>query len=315
MNALTALLSESLDYAGLFPPAALPMAEAWREFRRQLTMGERWLLGGFVCPAARLEELAVCVEADDGPLPLVLLAARPDGPDGGARLAEDQARWRAFEGRFPDRAQLRGWEIRLPDVAAEGLESLLAVGAEQLPGECPLFWEPDPAWDEERLEGLGQALAAQRLVSRRHGYKLRCGGTRAEDFPSVPRVAWVLGLVRRHELPLKLTAGLHHPLRHYRPEPGVWMHGFLNVYLAALAARSHGLESRDLEAILGETRADAFRQRPDRLSWRELTVDIVEIRESRAWLAGLGSCSVDEPVADLQALGWLPRSSTESEGT
>lgn len=306
MNALTALLAESLDYAGLFPPAALPMESAWREFLRHGSSWERWLLGAFVCPATRLEELSAVVGDSGGPIPLVLLASRLDGPAGLSILAEDEARWRAFAARHAPRADLRAWEIRLPDQPAEELELLLAGGAAWLTGDSPLFWEVSPTWNEERLEACARALAAQRAnASTRHGLKLRCGGVRLEDFPSVERVARVLWLVREHELPLKLTAGLHHPLRHFRPELGVWMHGFLNVYLAALAARSHGLEPRDLEAILLETRADAFRQRPNLLSWRELTLDTNEIHESRSWLAGLGSCSVDEPLADLRALGWL----------
>ncbi|MGH9897511.1 MAG: hypothetical protein ACRD4L_01490, partial [Pyrinomonadaceae bacterium] len=55
-NTLRALLSGSLDYAGLFPPAQLSMSEAVGEFAKYLLMEESWMLGRFVMPISRLGE-------------------------------------------------------------------------------------------------------------------------------------------------------------------------------------------------------------------------------------------------------------------
>src|SRR5438270_2916911 len=55
---LRALLENILDYAGLFPPAQLPLDEAIRNYARYRTEPESWLLGRFVGPAERLHELA-----------------------------------------------------------------------------------------------------------------------------------------------------------------------------------------------------------------------------------------------------------------
>ena len=54
----TALLAGVIDYAGLFPPAALSMAAAAAEYQAALTSAHAWMLGRFVTPAARLLELA-----------------------------------------------------------------------------------------------------------------------------------------------------------------------------------------------------------------------------------------------------------------
>src|SRR5262249_54965834 len=55
--AVRALLTGSIDYAGLFPPAGLPMEQAIRNYARYRTEAETWVLGRFVCPAARVGEL------------------------------------------------------------------------------------------------------------------------------------------------------------------------------------------------------------------------------------------------------------------
>src|SRR5438105_6737048 len=57
-----ALLTGIVDYAGLFPPAELPLNEAIRNYARYRTAPESWMLGRFICPAARLTELSPYVE-------------------------------------------------------------------------------------------------------------------------------------------------------------------------------------------------------------------------------------------------------------
>ncbi|MEK6236805.1 MAG: hypothetical protein N2C14_19025, partial [Planctomycetales bacterium] len=56
-RALRALLTDSIDYAGLFPPAELSLEESARNHARYLKEPEAWMLGRFVCPASRLDEL------------------------------------------------------------------------------------------------------------------------------------------------------------------------------------------------------------------------------------------------------------------
>ena len=55
-TALRALLEGLVDYAGLFPPAALPMAEAVANYATYLDSADAWALGRFVVPATRLED-------------------------------------------------------------------------------------------------------------------------------------------------------------------------------------------------------------------------------------------------------------------
>jgi hypothetical protein len=80
------------------------------------------------------------------------------------------------------------------------------------------------------------------------------------------------------------------------------MHGFLNVFLAAAFAW-HG--DRDLEPVLAETDPGAFRF-DDRARWRDRSLAAEQVRDARLEFAhSFGSCSFDEPVRDLEALGLL----------
>ena len=59
MNAsLRALLTNVVDYAGLFPPAELSLDASIRNYARYRREPESWMLGRFICPATRLHELA-----------------------------------------------------------------------------------------------------------------------------------------------------------------------------------------------------------------------------------------------------------------
>ena len=53
-----ALLTSLIDYAGLFPPAALPMADAVRNYEHYRRGEYAWMLGKFVVPLAKLDEVS-----------------------------------------------------------------------------------------------------------------------------------------------------------------------------------------------------------------------------------------------------------------
>jgi hypothetical protein len=107
---LEALLRGVVDYAGLFPPSSLPMEEAVANHASYRVSNDRWALGRFVVPVARLDEFQ---EAVAGHLaigqPWELSALVGDDPDFDAhwvaafhRWAERRARVAAIEARAGD---------------------------------------------------------------------------------------------------------------------------------------------------------------------------------------------------------------------
>jgi hypothetical protein len=61
-SSLQALLTGLVDYAGLFPPAALAMPDAVREYAGHRAGEHAWMLGRFVLPVTRLPEFEAAAE-------------------------------------------------------------------------------------------------------------------------------------------------------------------------------------------------------------------------------------------------------------
>jgi len=83
------------------------------------------------------------------------------------------------------------------------------------------------------------------------------------------------------------------------------MHGFLNVFLGA-ALLQCGISKEQLIGILDDTDAASFRFSGEFAHWRTLFVNENDLAETRRHFAiSFGSCSFEEPIRDLQALGLL----------
>jgi hypothetical protein len=146
------------------------------------------------------------------------------------------------------------------------------------------------------VEGaLVSAVAELRQHDPRVGAKLRCGGLEAAAFPSIEVVAAFVADCVRLDVPFKATAGLHQPLRYWDPEIQVFHHGFLNLWAAtALAAR--GADAGELAAALDVQDVEA---------WRGLGISAAELQDARRWFTAFGTCSIDEPLEALAAIGLL----------
>lgn len=313
-SATRVLLERLFDYAGLFPPAALPMDQAWRQYQEHMAGEEAWLAGTFICPAQRLPELAGCAGIQHARLTLTLLGRKSEASALLNALKADLACWSAFASKH-HLAKVTAWEVRLPmEVpAASELESLLAQAGDLLPPGSTISWEADPQWSSQRLLELAQCLRTLNAGQRRHGLKLRCGGLSAQDFPAPRRVAEVIALARDHGLALKCTAGLHHPLRHFRPELGTYMHGFLNVWGAAHLAWRHALGVDEICAVLELEGPGDFQSGALGLQVAHRFVESEAMQRQRHLLPGHGTCSIAESVEDLIGLGWLPGPSQQQE--
>jgi hypothetical protein len=248
---LQALLSNLIDYAGLYPPAALPLHDVARKYAAYRASTHSWMLNRVVLPVTKLAEapledgwrITLLVDDEPGPLP--------------------------------------------PQV--ETLESKLTHRL-SLPTYC-----------EAPIDQIHAAFA-----------KVRTGGLTPDAIPSPESIADFLHRAAQRRLPFKATAGLHHPVRSLRPltyaedSPRAVMHGFVNVFAAAAFAW-HGAGPDVLVALLAEEDPGAFEFVGDELLCRghRLTADQIQTAR-RDFAHSFGSCSFEEPVADLRTLGYLP---------
>jgi hypothetical protein len=248
-----AWLERLIDHAALFPPASMSMPDARAEDRAARASDYAWMIDRFVCPASRLAEL----DGLDAPLSVVLDA--------------------------PLETHADAVELRLSEPRPQSRE-LLRTAAELRELTPELYFEL--VLDEGWRDAVPAAIGAIAAVGGR--VKLRCGGALV---PSVEQVALVLAGCRAAGVPMKATAGLHHPLRHEGD------HGFLNLICAATLAHARGAEPPALEPVLAEESLDG-------LPLDELTEEDVAATR-RHLFKGFGSCSWREPVDDLRAIGWL----------
>ena len=300
-DSLRLLVDGLVDYAGLFPPAKLPMDRAVANYASYRASDDAWMLGRFIVPVSRLGEFEKAAashlprDRDAEPWTISALV----GPDADADIeaifnfnrahAEDPANGLAV---------IDSIELKREDPFE--IDRLMKLIPEQLTPyfELPASGENRPAITA--LAGTGGRA------------KIRCGGVTPDLFPSAEDVARFIIRCSSADVALKATAGLHHPIRaehaltYEDDAPRGVMHGFLNVFLCAAFVRRARLEEADAVRGRMETDATAFRFGPEGVRWDGKSLDnarLAGVRESFA--IGYGSCSFTEPTDDLRTLGLL----------
>lgn len=308
------LLDGIIDYAGLFPPAKLPMDDAFRRFLDHRSSEDGWMLARFVCPVARLGELGpLLANTEPTRLPVVLSALGQGGDtleDFLAAVEQESAIVNSFLADLQGRAVIDAFEVPLPGAGGVAVAVNQAWG--RLTGNGSLRLTP---YFEVTLLGewrprLPAAAAAVRDTDRnagqgnRVGLKIRCGGLSANAIPEVEAVAASIATCRAVGVPLKATQGLHHPYRHHDQELGTEAHGFINLFVASVLAHAHDLPVKVLAEIVGDTDPGSFAIAPEGLAWRHFEATAAEAAEARAAvLTSFGSCSFAEPRDELHTLG------------
>ena len=250
-GSIRALIANLIDYAGLYPPAALALPEVLENYTRYLARPDSWILNRLVLPLSSLRDVALnenlritlLVDSDPGPLPKQV----------------------------------------------ETLETKLA-GRLSLPTYC-----------EAPLDRITRSFA-----------KIRTGGVQPEAIPTPGEIAEFLCEAAARRIAFKATAGLHHPIRsehsltYSADSPRAIMHGFVNVFVAAAFAW-HNIDRGAVIGVLHECDPETFEFFDEELTWRGRRLSTAQIASARRDFAhSFGSCSFEEPVAGLQALGWLP---------
>jgi hypothetical protein len=306
---LNTLLAGLVDDAGLFPPEQLAMDAALARHKADEAAGHAMLSHRFLCPASRLAEL----RAEPG------LGSWTGGPP--VPLAERGIDRRLRLGLILDTG-LDGLEAALAEVAdeprvaldlvevpaptaeavTEALDALAGINA-----AVYIEGPRDPSWIKEIAVGRGpggpggddvrRGVAGAGRPGGLRGAKVRCGGARAELFPSPDELAAFLCSCAETAVNFKATAGLHGAVRHRDEATGFVHHGYLNLVLGTARAAARGsveevaevLATTDEAALVAEFR----------------TVSARMALLTRALFRAYGSCSTTEPREEASALGLL----------
>ena len=296
MTALASLLPRLIDYAGLFPPAGLGMEAAVRNYQSYVSGQHGWMLGRFIVPARRL------VEYED--------TVRNAGIDASA--------WSLSVLASPNEAELLArFNTGADESGAGGCGSIdvlevKAASAREVQDAAKAFAGKYQLYFETPLERSATLLPA--IAVARGRAKIRTGGEVPGAIPDEGSVLEFLRIASERRLPFKATAGLHHPLRgpqrlSYEPDSQTAvMHGFLNVFCAAVLLWHSQVQRQEAAWMLAERDADAITMDETTMTWHNsgitLTAEQMRIAREQFCIA-FGSCSFTEPIEDLEARGWL----------
>ncbi|MBI4425273.1 MAG: hypothetical protein HY554_16205 [Elusimicrobia bacterium] len=306
MTALDAVVRGLFDYAGMFPPASLPLEEALRAsaaFPRSLRRPDM-VAADLVCSVgdlAALEPALLAASGWEAGRPLRVCALGPALAGLGAAAPEEQrlaASRAASWGGEAGAARVASYEVKVPLDALDrrAAQALAAVRSGVSGAVERLYLEPEcpgPHWPGavERVLAFFDALAPQ----ERPGLKVRCSGPAAIDPESLARV--VSGAVDRG-LRLKATAGLHHPLVEARYGNAV---GFLGLVLSVRLRRAYGPGFTTLAMAGCMTASDPLQfSFDDGAAWTAFRLAPEQLGARAAFT--IGSCSLHEPDEDLLRL-------------
>ncbi|MDB4917765.1 MAG: hypothetical protein JWM95_5409, partial [Gemmatimonadetes bacterium] len=281
-----------IDYAGLFPPAALSMKDGVANYHTYRSSSHAWVLGRLIVPVARLDELASTITESglpSSPWHISALAGTNVGLD-----AMTIASWNADHAHaaIVDVVEAKATSVSEVDVIANAFDASVTTYV-----EIPVHDDPS-----ELIAEIGRAGCRA---------KIRMGGITVGAFPGAGSVARFITSCAKQNVPFKATAGLHHPLRGeyrltYEPDaPCGSMYGFVNIFVTAAFARA-GMPEELLVELLGEGQASAFEFTGAGMTWRDYALTLNQLAEARGSLAtSFGSCSFREPIDDLLQLGLL----------
>lgn len=313
-KAIETLMDGLIDYAGLFPPSKLSMPDAVANFARATRSEHAGFVSRFICPVTKLMDLT-----EHG----AILMPGTYATSGYREMADDLPAWSVSaiidadldesidviaefneHHRYEEHGLARVDAIEMRVDAASDIDGALDL----LPDDIsPAFEFPRAAVMGGDPRGYIAALAGNDAMA-----KIRCGGVTPELIPSPADIARFIIACHTAEVPFKATAGLHHPVRaehnlsYEANPPRAVMHGFLNVFIAAALVKVAGIDEATAVRVLEETDPKAFVLTETDAGWRDLTLNLLELSRVReAFATGYGSCSVDEPVDDLKALGLL----------
>ena len=283
-----------IDYAGLYPPASLPLDDVIRRYGRYRSDPTSWMLGRLILPANRLGEAnALATRAGASPVacwPVSLLVGRVEEVAAGERALAQAANADTVLG------------VESIEATADTVAQIAALAA-AYPSSVERFVEipaePDPA-------PLMSALAERNCLA-----KLRTGGVTADRFPSTSIVARFMARAASARVAIKATAGLHHAIRASHPmtyaadSPTGAMQGFANLAFAAALLCAGKIDEELTDALLDDDRPEVFKFGGRAASWLNAVVTYGEFAEARLrLLRSVGSCSFEEPVEELYRLGW-----------
>ena len=333
-DSLQKFMNGLIDYAGLFPPAKLPLNEAVAEYISHFKDEKKWILGRFIIPISQLKDLEKFIPKFDdiGTLRLSVLGGQSESDkEFLEQTKKDISIINKYREKHNGKITIEVIETKLPSAspskeAMSKVVDLLNTNNLEHYHEFPELPyvginyatnEDEGDWDEKITPTIEMISTLKKT-----GIKLRCGGITKEAFPSVEQVAAMIQNCSICQVPLKFTAGLHHPIRHHSSEYDTEMHGFINMFSASALATTFPKPDNEQEKfrmfiliahMIDCQNEEDFEFLEDKMIWKvrddrdsrfEIKNETIEKSRQNNGIS-FGSCSFQEPMDDLKQLGWM----------
>lgn len=308
--------SNIIDYAGLFPPASLELAQAFHNYVFYKQGENKWMLNKFIIPAKRLPELTELMEnmKIESTVHFSVLGSGGDTiSDFNQNFTRDINYIKDFLNSNGSSVSFDAFEVRLPkellgkEEDDDMLDLMIDVSDKldkSLNKSVPVFYEVSLSENyENEIIRVVETIAS---LNKNCGYKLRTGGTEPSAFPSAELIAFAIITCCEFNVPMKCTAGLHHPVKHFDESVNTYMHGFFNIFGAGILAYTSNLDEMELIEIINDEEPFEFIFNENGFEWNEIEVTNAQIKDAREnFMISYGSCSFDEPIEDLKMLDLL----------
>ena len=295
-------LSKLIDYAGIFPPANLKLPLALSNYRSYMQSTHHWIISKFIISSTDLRKISIKDINQFNSQNLLNLSIITKN------FNKDYNIINTFLREFSNNVKFSCLETQISNINNfnnQMIEINDLIKKNKL--NISLFFELlSKNWKDDIPFVIDNISRFNKTYETNFGFKLRCGGIKKSSFPAPTYISTVLLQSIKKNVPMKFTAGLHHPYIYNDSQINTKMYGFFNVFLSGMFAKKYDLNENDIIKILIDENKNHFQFKENKIKWKSYYITTDEILDYRLKnFISFGSCSFDEPCEDLKENGIL----------
>ena len=303
LESVYCFLQKLIDYAGLFPPADLEIKTSLENYAKYIQSKDKWMMSKFIVPVSSLNDITYnIIKMFSEKYPIILSIISND-------IYNDIESIKKFSQINSKTIIFSTYESQVLDISRFSTNLLDIYKLSEREGlRLESFYEilSDDNWVSKMNETVSIISKFNTECKTNIGFKLRCGGVKSHMFPVVENIGHAIIACRDANVPMKFTAGLHHPVSRYSESVKTKMYGFLNIFVGGMIAHKFNLKNEQLKEILLDENPKNFIFDTNGLHWKSYSISNIEIAKYRKEsFISYGSCSFNEPREDLKKLGLL----------